>query len=143
MNWDAVGAIAEAIGAAGVIATLVYLARQVRQNTHTIKSNDDRLKAELAQNRAVTLANFQLAVATSPDLAAVLTKIDGYETLADGVESLEPSERAQAYRYYLGIIEHSIRTFQPYWEAFDIAGGRPGLVAAIEAATASGRSSHG
>ncbi len=32
MNWDAIGAIAELLGAVGVIASLVYLATQIRQN---------------------------------------------------------------------------------------------------------------
>jgi hypothetical protein len=30
MSWEALGAIAEAVGAAGVIVTLVYLAVQIR-----------------------------------------------------------------------------------------------------------------
>jgi hypothetical protein len=33
MNWDAIGAIAELSGAAGVIASLVYLATQIRHST--------------------------------------------------------------------------------------------------------------
>ncbi|NKB32422.1 MAG: hypothetical protein GKR91_04925 [Pseudomonadales bacterium] len=33
MNWDTVGAIAELIGAVGVILSLLYLARQIRQGT--------------------------------------------------------------------------------------------------------------
>jgi hypothetical protein len=33
MNWDALGAIGEIVGAAGVIASLIYLAIQVRQGT--------------------------------------------------------------------------------------------------------------
>ncbi len=33
MNWEAVGAVGEIFGAAGVIATLGYLALQIRQNT--------------------------------------------------------------------------------------------------------------
>ena len=37
MNWDAVGAIAESVGALGVIFSLVYLALQVRQNTQQIR----------------------------------------------------------------------------------------------------------
>jgi len=32
MNWDAVGAIAELVGALAVVATLVYLATQIRQS---------------------------------------------------------------------------------------------------------------
>ena len=39
MNWEAVGAIGEIIGAGGVIVTLVYLAYQIRQNTRRIEQN--------------------------------------------------------------------------------------------------------
>ena len=37
MNWNAVEAISSAIGAIGVIVTVVYLAFQIRQNTHSIQ----------------------------------------------------------------------------------------------------------
>ena len=33
MNWEAVGAIGEVAGAIGVVATLIYLAIQIRQNS--------------------------------------------------------------------------------------------------------------
>jgi hypothetical protein len=33
VNWDAVGAVAELVGASGVIASLLYLAVQVRAST--------------------------------------------------------------------------------------------------------------
>jgi len=33
MNWDAIGAIGEIVGAIAVVATLFYLARQVQQST--------------------------------------------------------------------------------------------------------------
>ena len=33
MNWDAIGAIAELVGAIAVVATLIYVGVQVRQNT--------------------------------------------------------------------------------------------------------------
>ncbi len=39
MNWEAVGAIAELLGALGVIATLVYLARQISVNTSTVRAS--------------------------------------------------------------------------------------------------------
>jgi len=38
MNWEAIGAIGEIIGALGVILTLAYLAVQVRQNTVEVRS---------------------------------------------------------------------------------------------------------
>lgn len=33
MNWDAIGAIAELVGAVGVVASLIYVATQVRHST--------------------------------------------------------------------------------------------------------------
>jgi len=38
MNWEAIGAIAEALGAMAVVATLIYLALQIRQNTQATRS---------------------------------------------------------------------------------------------------------
>ncbi|MGK0260854.1 MAG: hypothetical protein ACI96M_004308, partial [Candidatus Azotimanducaceae bacterium] len=38
MNWEAIGAVGEIIGAIAVLATLVYLAMQMRQNTQAMKS---------------------------------------------------------------------------------------------------------
>ena len=39
MNWDALGAIGELIGAVAVIATLVYVAAQVRENTKSLEGS--------------------------------------------------------------------------------------------------------
>ena len=33
MNWDAIGAVGEVVGAAAVVVTLAYLAVQIRRNT--------------------------------------------------------------------------------------------------------------
>lgn len=38
MNWDAVGSLAELLGASGVIISLLYLSYQIRMNTKTIKA---------------------------------------------------------------------------------------------------------
>ena len=38
MNWEALGAIGELVGATGVIGTLGYLAVQIRQNSHAVKT---------------------------------------------------------------------------------------------------------
>jgi hypothetical protein len=37
VNWDAIGAIAEGLGAIGVIATVIYVALQIRQNSKAIE----------------------------------------------------------------------------------------------------------
>jgi len=46
MNWEAIGAIAEGLGAAGVIASLLYVANQVRANTRA-----SRVEAKLQSTR--------------------------------------------------------------------------------------------
>ena len=38
MNWEAIAAVAEALGAAGVIVSLLYLSVQIRANTRTVKN---------------------------------------------------------------------------------------------------------
>jgi hypothetical protein len=37
MNWQAIGTIAEVVGAAAVVVSLVYLAVQIRQNTRQVE----------------------------------------------------------------------------------------------------------
>ena len=39
MNWDAIGAIGEIVGAAAVVASLVYLAIQTKANAKSLKAN--------------------------------------------------------------------------------------------------------
>jgi hypothetical protein len=39
MNWNAIGSVADLMGAAGVIVSLIYLAYQIKTNTKTIKAN--------------------------------------------------------------------------------------------------------
>lgn len=38
MNWEAIGAISEAIGVIGVIVSLIYLANQVKQSNHAAQA---------------------------------------------------------------------------------------------------------
>jgi len=39
VNWDAIGAIAEVIGLVAIIASLIYVAIQIRQNTAITRAN--------------------------------------------------------------------------------------------------------
>ena len=63
MNWEAVGAAAELLGAIGVIASLLYLATQIRQSTRTAR--DTALRA------MVTGVNHQLHEMLKPNNSAV------------------------------------------------------------------------
>jgi hypothetical protein len=52
MDWSAIGAIAEIIGAAGVVVSLMYLAYQVRQNTRATKAGTRQALADGVQRLA-------------------------------------------------------------------------------------------
>lgn len=61
MNWDAVAAIADVVGAAGVIASLLYLAQQVRDGTRA-----SSVEAKLASSRMYT--DFIAMLVQKPEL---------------------------------------------------------------------------
>jgi len=46
MNWNAIGAIADTIGAFGVIGSLIYLAIQIRSNTRQLRFDATQSIAE-------------------------------------------------------------------------------------------------
>jgi len=39
MNWDAIGAVGEVVGALAVVVSLIYLAGQIRHNNHLAQNN--------------------------------------------------------------------------------------------------------
>ncbi len=50
MNWDAIGAIGESIGAIGVIVSVIYLAIQVGRNTHSLDASITSIYVETQLN---------------------------------------------------------------------------------------------
>jgi len=66
MNWDAIGAIGEILGATAVLVTLVYLARQISQNT-----DQSRLSSIQAVNASNDSAFEPIYI---PENSAIFTK---------------------------------------------------------------------
>ncbi len=48
MNWDALGAIGEIIGAAAVLATLFYLAAQIKMQNRELEKSNENVTAQLS-----------------------------------------------------------------------------------------------
>ena len=67
MNWDAIGAVGEILGALAVVVTLVYLARQVSY-ARTEAADANRLQ------RSNGLREFNLAIATDNGLRDSIAK---------------------------------------------------------------------
>ncbi len=56
MNWDAIGAVGEVVGGVAVIATLLYLAVQIRQNAQSVRN-----AASLSVNEGLAEINRRLS----------------------------------------------------------------------------------
>ena len=53
MDWNAVSAIAEIIGALVVVASLIYIAVQIKQNSTLLKQNTDFARASIVHETNV------------------------------------------------------------------------------------------
>lgn len=76
MNWDAVGAVAELVGAIGVILSLAYLAVQIRQSTTQSKLNTTAIKASSFQQLLDHHSFFNLRLVDDPGLLEAFAKSD-------------------------------------------------------------------
>ena len=83
MNWEAVGTIAEIVGAVGVIASLLYLAVQIRQSTKVAR-------AETTKDLYLASRDAILQIASNDALAKIWTNIRNFEN----------EEIARQYAFY-------------------------------------------
>ncbi len=63
MNWDAIGAIGEILGAIAVLGTLIYLAAQIRQNTASVTT-------ATYESMMAGITDINLVVASNPEVAS-------------------------------------------------------------------------
>jgi hypothetical protein len=85
MNWDAIGAIAELLGAIGVIASLVYLATQIRESHE--------------QMRAATYQQLQQQIAESMNWQSHSPEIEQATRL--GIANFKQLSEEDAHRFFV------------------------------------------
>ena len=87
MNWDAIAAIAELAAAIGVIFSLLYLAAQMRLNTHEIsRTNSHRTYSDHSESLR--------GIIQSDSLADIVVR---------GFESRDNLNAVETYRFDLGM----------------------------------------
>ena len=96
MNWEAIGAVGEIIGAFAVLATLIYLAMQVRQSREMLERNEKLALSNTYQQRASLRSDTVRAVIESDHLAPILAKVVGKPEAVDEL-SEEEKVRLRAY----------------------------------------------
>jgi hypothetical protein len=67
MNWEAIAAVGELVGAVAVLITLIYLAVQIRQNTATVAT-------ATYESTMTGFNDINVVVASHPALASVLDR---------------------------------------------------------------------
>lgn len=151
------GAIGELLGAVGVIATLIYLAMQIRQNTHAMEENRRLSLAQTYQTRSDALQDMVVTASTS-DLGPIIVKLTeaGYPEDIRALDELSGDEKGRfrlwqiaqqthwdnmhfQYRqgflddeYYEHAFKERVVRLAPTWRALGLTSGRPGFFEEVE-----------
>ena len=97
MNWDAIGAVAELLGAIGVIASLVYLAGQIRDSREQMSQNTRAVRAGAYQQLGGQLHATMVQALSVPSLEGVV-----FRGMADP-ETLSEEEGARFGWWLIGV----------------------------------------
>lgn len=151
------GALGEFLGAIGVIATLVYLSVQVRQNTRSLEASQRLALAQTYQMRSDALQTM-LVQAASSEIGGIISRLTeaGYPTNVGALDGLTTEERSrfrqwqiaqQAHwdnmhfqyqqgfldeEYYRDAFAERVRRLWPVWKALGLTGGRKSFFDELE-----------
>ena len=140
VNWEAIGAIGEILGAIAVVTTLIFLTIQLRQNTRAVDESRNATVSQLYQFRANMHMDGMLRRAESSSLNII--QVEG-KLRTEGVAALTPEEFMFARHHaiagavrldnglfqhrsgfldegYLEYIESVIAALYPLWEQLGI-----------------------
>ena len=157
------GALGEFVGAIAVVATLAYLAIQIRQNTHTMEESRRLALAQTYQIRADALQQMLVQASESEYIGPIITKLTvaGYPEYVASLEQLTPEERGRFrqwqiaqqthwdnmyYQYQQGFLDDEyyrdsfrerVRRLAPIWEALGVTGSRQSFMDEIDRIMAS------
>ncbi len=157
MSISELGAIGEIIGAFGVIASLIYLSVQIRQNTHSMEEGRRLALAQTYQMRADALQQM-LVTAANSRVGEIIVKLqeDGYPEDIESLNRLTFEERGRFrlrqiaqqthwdnlhFQYQQGFLDEEYfndsfreRTVRlaPVWRALGISGGRRSFIEEIK-----------
>jgi hypothetical protein len=108
MNWEAISAIGEIIGAISVVITLFYLAIQLRQNTSQVKHSAVATEIAAYQDMIGRISELNGLRIASSELADLILKG------ASDLESLSDSERSRYISWNASLIRHGDMAFFLY-----------------------------
>lgn len=152
------GAIGEIVGAATVVITLIYLARQIRLHRQSMEENRRLALAQTYQMRADALQQMLVQASDSEHIGPIIIKLTqaGYPEDLTSLDLLTPEERGRfrqwqiaqethwdnlLFQYQQGFLDREyfedsfrerVRRLAPVWQALGLSGGRRSFRAEIE-----------
>lgn len=152
------GALGELLGSIAVLATLVYLSVQVRQNTRSMDEGKRLALAQTYQMRSDALQMMLVHAADSEHIGPIITKLTsaGYPEDLTSLGQLTTVERGrfrqwqiaqqthwdnmffqyqQGYidaEYYEDSFRERVRRLAPVWQALNVGGARQSFVKEID-----------
>lgn len=87
MNWEAVGAIGEIVGAAAVVVTLVFLAAQIRLSARATQESNKLERAAAIDRHAETIGRWRARLTENRGLAELWQRATDNEAL-DAIDLL-------------------------------------------------------
>ena len=92
------GSIGEVIGALAVVVTLIYLAKQIRQNTHAMDEGRKLALAQTYQMRSDALQAMLVHAADSEYIGPIIIKLTelGYPEDVQALDALSDAERRRS-----------------------------------------------
>jgi hypothetical protein len=150
MSIKELGALGEILGAVGVMATLIYLAVQIKQNTRSMNENKRLALAQTYQMRADALQHMLVQAASSQSIGPLIVKLTqlGYPTDVTALDRISVEDRGifkqwqiaqythwdnMFYQYQQGFLDPEyyedefrvrVRRLAPTWKALGLSGGR-------------------
>lgn len=121
MNWDAIGAIGESIGAVAVVVSILYLSIQIRSNTRATKASAsfDATHSWATSNEQVPQFTDKLleAISKSYDPTVKQSDLSDIENIRTGAHhrALFQKLEGQYYLYKYGYLESSIWGKRSAW----------------------------
>ena len=158
MSLIELGALGEFLGSIAVLATLIYLSVQIRQNTRSMDESKRLALAQTYQIRADALQTMLVTAADSEHIGPIITKLTsaGYPEDLGALLQLSAQERGRFrmwqiaqqthwdnmfFQYQQGFIDKEyyqdsfrmrVGRLAPTWEALNITGSRSTFAEEIE-----------
>jgi len=152
------GALGEFLGSIAVLATLVYLSVQIRQNTRSMEESKKLALAQTYQMRSDALQMMLVHAADSENIGPIITKLTGagYPEDVAALKQLSNEETGRFrqwqiaqqthwdnmfFQYQQGFIDEEyyrdsfrerVRRLAPTWKALNVGVGRRSFGAEIE-----------